>query len=283
MRRTSPPVRRVAFLHHPKLPESLSLAQEMEGETRRLGATAWLCSAWDEVGIQQQLDDTDLVVTLGGDGTILRAARLVAPRGIPILGVNLGRIGFLAELSPDEWRKPWEAILQGRYRLEARLMLRATHLQGGVPKGAFEALNDVVVSRAVLARVVRLPTFIDGDYLTTYVCDGVIVSTATGSTAYALAVGGPILPPDLHNILLIPIAPHLSFNRAIVLAEGAKVRFQVQTDHRAVLTVDGQFHVELNDGDFVVVEASPHTCRFVRLGPPSAFYRTLMEKLRWTV
>ncbi|MGQ9593089.1 MAG: NAD(+)/NADH kinase [Anaerolineae bacterium] len=283
MGHTSPPVRRVAFLHHPKLPESLSLAQEMEGETRRLGATTWLCSAWDEMGIQQQLDDTDLVVTLGGDGTILRTARLVAPRGIPILGVNLGRIGFLAELTPDGWRKPWEAILQGRYRLEARLMLRATHLQDGVLKGAFEALNDVVVSRAVLARVVRLPTFIDGDYLTTYVCDGVIVSTATGSTAYALAAGGPILPPDLHNILLIPIAPHLSFSRAIVLAEGAKVRIQVQTDHRAVLTVDGQFHVDLNDGDYVVVEASPHLCRFVRLAPPSYFYRTLMERLRWTV
>ncbi|MGC8838931.1 MAG: NAD(+)/NADH kinase, partial [Anaerolineae bacterium] len=98
MRQASPPVRRVAFLHHPKIPESLSLAQEMEQETYRLGATAWLCSAWDERGIQERLDDTDLVVTLGGDGTILRTARLVAPRGIPILGINLGRIGFLAEL-----------------------------------------------------------------------------------------------------------------------------------------------------------------------------------------
>lgn len=283
MRRASPSIRRVAFLHHPKIPESLSLAQEMEEETRFLGASAWLCSAWDETAVQQQLDDTELVVTLGGDGTILRTARLVAPRGIPILGINLGRIGFLAELGPEEWRRRWAAILQGHYRLETRLMLQATHLQDGVPQGAFEALNDVVVSRAVLARVVRLPTFIDGDYLTTYVCDGVIVSTATGSTAYALAVGGPILPPDLHNILLIPIAPHLSFSRAIVLAEGAKVRFQVQTDHRAVLTVDGQFHVEVNDGDNVVVEASPHACRFVRLGPPSYFYRTLMERLRWTV
>lgn len=283
MRYTSSPAKRVALLHHPKLPESLTLAQEIQRETQRLGASAWLCSAWDEASIQQQLDDTDLVVTLGGDGTILRAARLVAPRGIPIVGINLGRIGFLAELGPEEWPKHWEHILQGCYRLETRLMLRATHVKDGERQGSFEALNDVVVSRAVLARVVRLPTFIDGDYLTTYVCDGVIVSTATGSTAYALAVGGPILPPDLHNILLIPIAPHLSFSRAIVLAEGAKVRFQVRTDHRAVLTVDGQFHVEVDDGDHVVVEASPHTCRFVRLGPPSYFYRTLMERLRWTV
>jgi len=277
------PVERVALLHHPKLPESLPLAQKMQREAEALGVSAWLCSAWDEGDIQERLDGTDLVVTLGGDGTILRTARLVAPRGIPILGVNLGRIGFLAELGPEEWPKHWADILAGRYRLESRLMLRTTHVRNGEVRGTFEALNDVVVSRAALARVVRLPTFIDGDYLTTYVSDGVIVSTATGSTAYALAVGGPILPPDLHNILLIPIAPHLSFNRAIVLAEGAKVRFQVQTDHRAVLTVDGQFHVEVDDEDEVVVEASPHLCQFVRLGPPSYFYRTLMERLRWTV
>jgi len=280
---SSSPIKRIALLHHPKLPKSFLLAQEMQREAEVLGVSSWLCSAWDEEGVQEGLDGTDLVVTLGGDGTILRAARLVAPGGIPILGINLGRVGFLAELDPEEWPEKWADILAGQYRLESRLMLQATHMREGEALGVFEAMNDVVIGRAVLARVVRLPTFIDGGYLTTYVSDGVIVSTATGSTAYALAVGGPILPPDLHNILLIPIAPHLSFSRAIVLAEGAKVRFQVQTDHRAVLTVDGQFHVDLENEDDVVVEASPHVCQFVRLGAPSYFYRTLMERLRWTV
>ena len=277
------PAKRVGLLHHPKLPESLSLAQTMQEQTRTLGVSAWLCSAWDEEAIQEALASTDLVVTLGGDGTILRTARLAAPKGIPILGINLGRIGFLAELSPEGWRDRWASILKGEYRLEERLMLRAICLREGEMRQVFEALNDVVVGRAVLARVIRLSTFIDGDYLTTYVGDGAIVATDTGSTAYALAVGGPILPPDLRNILLIPIAPHLSFGRAIVLAQGAQVRLHVQTDHRAVLTVDGQFHVELDHEDDVVVEASPHVCQFVRLEPPSYFYRTLMERLRWTV
>ncbi|NLE77752.1 MAG: NAD(+)/NADH kinase [Chloroflexi bacterium] len=283
MNLASPQVKRVALLYHPRVSESFPLAQEMQRQAESLGVCTWLCSAWDEEGIVQGLDDTDLLVTLGGDGTILRAARLAAPKDVPILGVNLGRIGFLAEISPQDWREQWRCILGGQYRLETRLMLRASHVREGESLQSFEALNDVVISRAVLARVVRLPTYINGDFLTTYVADGVIVSTATGSTAYSLAVDGPILPPDLHNILLIPIAPHLSFGRAIVLAEGATVRLQVQTDHEAILTVDGQFHVQVEDGDDVVVEASPYTCRFVRLRPPSYFYRTLMERLRWTV
>ena len=279
----SSPVKRLALLHHPKVPESLPLALEMQARAEAAGASTWLCSAWDEEAIKAQLDGTELMVTLGGDGTILRAARLAAPEGIPILGVNLGRVGFLAEVSPSDWQEQWRCILKGECRLETRMMLRAQVVRDGTDGQAFEALNDVVLSRAVLARVVRLPTYIDGDFLTTYVADGVIVSSATGSTAYALAAGGPILPPDLHNMLVIPIAPYLSLSRAIVLEEGATIRFQVQTDHRAILTVDGQFHVELADGDEVVVKASPNVSRFVRLRSPAYFYHTLMEKIRWTV
>jgi NAD+ kinase len=141
------------------------------------------------------------------------------------------------------------------------------------------ALNDVVVSRGSLARVVHVKTAIDGDALTTYVADGLIVSTATGSTAYALAVGGPILPPELRNILVIPIAAHLSLDRAIVLAEGATVSMRVATDHQAILTVDGQFEFDLQDGDRVEVSASEHLCEFVRLGKPGDFYRTLLARL----
>jgi NAD+ kinase len=136
-----------------------------------------------------------------------------------------------------------------------------------------------VVSRGSLARLVRLPTYIDGGYLTTYLADGLIASTATGSTAYALAAGGPIVPPELKNMLLIPLAPHLSLERAIVLSQGSRVRIKVHTDHSAILTVDGQFQVELADRDWVQVVASPRVARFIRLQDRAYFYCTLMQRL----
>jgi NAD+ kinase len=147
----------------------------------------------------------------------------------------------------------------------------------------YQALNEVVVSRGSLARIVRLATWIDGDYLTTYAADGLIVSTPTGSTGYALAAGGPILPPELRNILLIPIAAHLSLDRAVVLSEGAQVALEVYSDHQVILTVDGQFEVEVQDGDRVEVKASPDSAHFVRLRSPAYFYRTLMSRLKWNL
>ncbi len=158
-------------------------------------------------------------------------------------------------------------------------MLYAEYHRGDECRGQYEALNDVVVSRGSLARVVRLATHIDGSYLTTYIADGLIISTATGSTGYALAAGGPILPPQLDNILLIPIAAHLSMSRAVVLAQGAVVKVQIDTDHQAILTVDGQFEYELRDGDWVTVQASRHISRFIHLQDRAYFYRTLMARL----
>jgi NAD+ kinase len=197
-----------------------------------------------------------------------------------VLGVNMGRLGFLAELEPDEWAAALPRLTEGDYWLEERMMLYAEYHRREECRG-YEALNDVVVSRGSLARIVRLETHIDGSYLTTYAADGLIVSTATGSTAYALAVGGPVLPPQLKNILLIPIASHLSMDRAIVLSQGAVVKILVHTDHQAILTVDGQFEYELLDGDWVTVQAGPHLSRFVRMQDQTYFYRTLMERLRW--
>jgi len=272
-------VKRIGLLHHPKIPESLDLAGEMADQLRAWGASPWMGSAWDEEVVGQHIADLDLVITLGGDGTILRAARMAARHSVPILGLNLGRLGFLAEMEPGDWREKLRRVLAGEYWLEERIMLRAELWRGGNALGDFEALNDVVIGRASFARVVRLATYIDGSYLTTYVADGLIVATPTGSTAYALSAGGPILPPELRNILIIPVAPYLSLDRAIVLSEGAKVEIRVSTDHRAILTVDGQIHAELEDGDRVAVGASPHTCRFVRLQDRAYFYRNLMKRL----
>jgi len=274
-------VKKAGLLHHPKLPESLVLAREMAHYLEERGVAPWLCSAWDEDEVVRCVGDFDLLITLGGDGTILRAARITAEYSVPILGLNLGRVGFLAEMEIGDWPEKLTLVLEGKYWLEERMMLQAElRRKGNAASWVSEALNEFVVGRGTLARIVRLATYMDGEYLTTYAADGLIVATATGSTAYALAVGGPILPPELKNILLIPIAPHLCLDRAVVLSQGARVEVQVSTDHRAILTIDGQFDVELKDADKVVITASPHARYFIRTQDRAYFYRTLLERLR---
>jgi NAD+ kinase len=276
----APALRRIGVLRHPKIAESHQLADDIAAALRDRGVEVWVGSTWDEEAVRAQIGQLDLLVTLGGDGSMLRAARMGASQGVPIFGINLGRLGFLVEVGPDQWREFLPQVLEGGYRIEERMMLHAESRRGDKLLGTHDALNDVVMSRGSLARVVRLHTHIDGDHLTQYIADGLIVSTATGSTAYALAAGGPILPPTLKNILLIPIAPHLSMDRAIVLDQGAMVDMRIVTDHQAILTVDGQFEFALLDGDRVTVKASPHVARFVRVQPPAHFYRTLMARLR---
>ena len=278
----------IGILHHPMKPESIGLAHAIGDFLRAHGVDEiWYESAWEGEAVLTHLPNVDLLITLGGDGTLLRAARLGARYGVPMLGVKMGRLGFLAEIMPDDWQQPLLAMLDGRYWLEQRLMVRARLER---PTGLadapqiiceHDALNDVVLSRGALARIVRVNVKLDGGYLTTYTCDGLIVSTATGSTGYALAVSGPILPPELRNILLLPIAPHLSMERTVVLGEGTEIRMRPFTDHDAMLTVDGQVVVEVANGDEVVVTGSPHLAQFIRLRDRNYFYQTLMEKLRW--
>ncbi len=276
------PLQRLGVLYHPKLPATRPVAEEIVAALQSAAfgqRDAWISTTWDEEAIQRQIPGSDAFIVLGGDGSVLRAARLAAPHGILIIGLNMGRLGFLSEMRPENWRERLPRLVSGDYWVEERMMLRADAFRGETRLVQKEALNDVVVSRGSLARMVRLHTHIDGGYLTTYNADGLIVSTATGSTAYALAVGGPILPPQLKNMLLIPIAPHLSLDRAIVLDQGARVEIIVETDHRAIITVDGQYELGLHDRDRVIVEASPYVSRFARVQTPDYFYRTLMERL----
>ncbi len=222
------PPQSIGLLYHPKKPESLILAEQMAGFCRQRGLSIWSGSAWDEPEALAHVTDLDLLITLGGDGTILRAARLGSCYCVPILGVKLGRVSFLAEVQPDNWQQPLARLVAGDYWLEERLLLDVTvaresgasplpRPQRGEPEGdvatpqahRYTALNDVVVSRGGLARLVTVETWVDHSYLTSYRADGVIVATPTGCTGYALAAGGPVLPPELKNILLIPICPHL--------------------------------------------------------------------------
>ena len=249
----------------------------------------WHESAWDLETTAAHLPKVDLLITLGGDGTLLRAARMGAPYAVPMLGVKMGRLGFLAEVQPQDWEAPLAAILEGRYWVEERLMVRMHVERPNIETGvrevicSYDALNDVVLSRGNLARVVRISAELDGGHLTTYTCDGLIVSTATGSTGYALAVSGPIMPPELRNILVIPIAPHLSMDRAVILSEGATIRLQATSDYPPMVTVDGQVVVEVQEGDQVLVVGSPHLARFIRVRERSYFYQTLMDKMQWTI
>jgi NAD+ kinase len=220
-----------------------------------------------------------MVAVIGGDGSMLRGGNMAAPYGVPVLGVNLGRLGFLAEVQPDEWKSALARIMVGDYWVEERMMLRAEHHRDEEVLATVDVLNEVVVSRGALARPIRLQAQIDGDEVTTYMADGLIVSTATGSTAYALAVGGPILPPELKNILIVPIAPHLSIERAIVLSDGVTLEIVVRTEHQAILSADGQREMPLQDGDHVVVRAGPNLARFARVQDSVYFYRNLTSRM----
>jgi len=273
-------IQAVGVLDHPKIPATSAVAEEISAALRAWGVTVHRAKTWDTPALEAIMPHVNLIVVLGGDGSTLRAARVAAPHGVPVSSVNMGRLGFLSEMTPDTWREALARMIAGDYWLEPRIMIRAEVHHNTSPTSGHEALNDIVVSRGTLARLVRTEVYVDGSRLTTYACDGLIVATPTGSTAYALAAGGPILPPTLQNFVLVPIAPHLSLDRPVVLSQGSTVEIIVHTDHQAILTADGQNETMLQHGDRVVVRASAHVAQFARVQPPSYFYRTLMSRLK---
>jgi NAD+ kinase len=260
-------------------PESFAETEQIVKYLRARGLEAPQGSIYDEALRKRvKARDFDVLIALGGDGTMLRAGHLCAPYQVPILGINMGRLGFLIQIERGEWREMLERLFQGEGWIEERLMLHAEHIRGGQSLAEWHALNEVVVGRGLALRPVRLDATVDGRPLTTFVCDGLIASTPTGSTAYALAAGGPILPPDLHNMLLVPIAPHLSVDRAVVLAEGSAVRISVRSEN-TVVSVDGQAPIALLEGDHVDVRSAEFAAHFVRFGDPGYFYRNLNAHL----
>jgi NAD+ kinase len=255
--------------------EALAEAEAMSLYLKEKGLEAPYGSLFDE-DLRKRVRDGefDLLIIAGGDGSVLRAGHLCAPSGVPILGVNLGRIGFLIQVDSHKWREYFDKLLNGEAWIENRMMLTAEHKRAGDSLGNWNALNEVVVGRGQNLRPVRLTATVDDHQLTSYVADGLIASTPTGSTAYALAAGGPILPPELRNILIVPIAPHLSVDRAVVLSEGASVSILVRSEN-SILSVDGQPPINLLEDDQVNIYAADVTTQFVRFGDPGYFYRNL--------
>lgn len=267
--------KRIVVTAYPKMPEAFTEAEAMSVFLKDKGMDVLMGSLYDEdLRKRVKHSDFDMLIAVGGDGSVLRAGHLCAPSRVPILGVNLGRLGFLIQVDRKEWRDYFERLLKGEAWIENRMMLKAEHVRAGEVVGISNALNEVVVGRGQNLRPVRLTAYVDKRELSSYVADGLIASTATGSTAYALAAGGPILPPELRNILLVPIAPHLSVDRAVVLAEGSSVGIIVKSEN-AVLSVDGQPPTPLMEDDQVRVTVADVTAQFVRFGDPGYFYRNI--------
>jgi len=281
-------LKKIGCIYHPKLSDELGrrVAEQLVAIAGKHVAETWLASAWDEETTRERVPGTDLLITVGGDGTVLRAARAVVPHGPLLLGVNMGRLGFLTELDAASALERLPEVINGRGRIEERSMLHAEIVSQGSSAGderpgRHDALNDVVIGRVTLGRTVQASVRVDGVTAADFRADGVIVATATGSTAYSLSAGGPVLPPESREILLTPLAPHLVPNNSLVLPEHAVVEVQLAAGQQATFSVDGERDLDLMSGETVRVTISPHRARFVRLGPPAQFYERLSRRLNW--
>ena len=226
------------------------------------------------------LDGADVAVVVGGDGSILRAARATAPRGIPILGVNMGRVGFMSELEPSEL-SAFTAMCRGEYDIEERMMLRTTVRRGGTLLLDAHSLNDVTVNRAENRKLIELDIWSDAQFISKFRADGVVVATPTGSTAYSMSAGGPIIEPTLHNMTITPICAQGLYAKSFVLAPNRRVSLKIADGHRgALLTPDGQEGVRVSSGDEIVVSQSPYVTRLVRIKGRSV-YEIIRDKLNF--
>ena len=221
--------------------------------------------------------DLDVVVTLGGDGSILQAVELVGESGVPILGVNFGRMGYLAEVLPDDARPAIDRVLAGDHGVEERMLLTVEHGEPGGGRRRHVALNEAVVERRAASHALRLGVSLNGEQFTTYAADGLIVATPTGSTAYSLSAGGPVIDPTHRALLLTPVSPHMLFDRSMVVAADAELRLEVLSDRGAVLSVDGRRLAELDQHDSVACSASPGPARLVTFGT-RRFHQVLKAK-----
>lgn len=223
----------------------------------------------------------DMVVVLGGDGTLISAARLIGEREIPILGVNLGSLGFLTEITLDELYPVLDSCLAGNYQVSERMMLKATVLRDGVEVMNHRVLNDVVINKGALARIVDLETMVNDYYLTTFKADGLIICSPTGSTGYSLAAAGPIIHPALECLVVTPICPHTLTNRPIVVNADAAITVTLKSAHEDVfLTLDGQVGMELKGGDVITVRRASHRTRLI-MSRSKDYFEVLRTKLKW--
>ncbi|HUH36981.1 MAG TPA: NAD(+) kinase [Spongiibacteraceae bacterium] len=224
----------------------------------------------------------DLIIVVGGDGSLLGAARTLARHNAPVLGINRGRLGFLTDIAPDEIEQRVGLVLDGQYRLEQRFLLDATVKRDGEPIGVADALNDVVVNSGTSAKMIEFELFVEGEFVYHQRSDGLIVSTPTGSTAYALSAGGPIMHPRLDAIVLLPMFPHTLSSRPIVVDGNSEIKLIISDTNQGVIpvTCDGQVNMTAQPGDAVYITKKPHKLRLIHPLDHS-FYASCRDKLGW--
>ncbi len=289
-------MRSLGIFAAPGKAQAAALAHELAGRARARGLEVQLQiehqppreQGGDGCLISDEVASCDVLVTLSGDGGVLAAARAAIPFATPIFAVDLGRLGFLSAVRPDDLENSFERLLKGDFKVEERMMLEARVLRGGEDIGGGVALNDAVVAKSALARILRLTISVGGEMVAAIRADGLVVSTPTGSTAYALSAGGPIVPPDVPLLLVCPICPHSLGQRPFVVGpdELLEVRAEwggeeIQTSSiDAMLTLDGQVGVSLKPGDLVRVCRSKSVARLLR-DPDDSFYGRLRQKMGW--
>lgn len=275
----------VGIIFHPRITAGTQLAEDLCNYLETVDVRAWRWSAWDEAGLKEHAPGTDLAISVGGDGTILRVSRVMSMWNVPIVGINLGHLGFMTELLPEDVMEKLPGILSGQSWTDDRTMLQVEKLSegedsAGLPGQPLFALNDAVIGRGGVARLVRVDARIDGEYVSSYKVDGLIVATATGSTGYSLAAGGPILHPQSDDLLLNPISPHLTMPYPLVLPAETVIDLTIHTSHQAMISIDGQVEFALRDGDRIRVRRSSHVARFLRVYGRWSFYTELERRLR---
>ncbi len=267
------PIEKVGILFHPFREKARLLANQLCELLSSRGISVWHCSTQDEDEAKAQCTSSHLVLSIGGDGTLLRVARIVATTGIPILGIKLGRLGFSTELNSDEIAGKLSDVLGGKGWIEQRAMLETQ-----IGNQSFLSLNDVVL-RCSTPRLLNIKVFIDGAALFTYRADGIIVATPTGSTGYLLSAGGPILNPQSREFVLKPICCHLGPNNALVFATENVVELKLSGGDRAGLILDGQIEIPLHDEQSIIITLSSFVTRLMKFHPPEYFYQSLWQKL----
>jgi NAD+ kinase len=280
---TVAPVRRIGFAYNPTNEAAVELSTRASGWCRMRGIGDWQAPSGDLERLRLELPTTDALVVLGGDGTFLRAARAVAEIDVPLLGINLGKVGFLSKAEASELEAVLVSIVEGAYRIDERMIIEGRILRGGGigdgPDDRHLALNDIVIARGSLARVCRLDVSIDGTHLATFIADGLVVASPTGSTGYSFSAGGPILDPVSRNLVVTPIAAYLSAIRSVVVSPAQVVRCRVVDAHEALVSVDGREDLPIAVGDTVEVRAVERPIRLVEPDGAQPFWDLLRHKV----
>ncbi len=274
-------IHRLGFAYNPTSDAAIELRERAAGWAHQHGVEHWATTADDQAALHERLPGTQALVVLGGDGTFLRAARGVVDVDVPILGINVGKVGFLSKVEAGDLEKVLGQLEAGAYGFEPRMALEAAILPGGSAEHAHRhvALNDVVVARGSLARVCRLEVSIDASHLATFVADGLVVASPTGSTGYSFSAGGPIVEPIARNLIVTPIAGYLTTIRSVVVAATVAVRCRVLDAHEALVSIDGREDVPIAVGDVVEVRAIARPIRFIEPDGSLPFWDLVRKKV----